>query len=379
MQIFVILHGVHDRDHHNEIEAVLPEVCKHVADGDQDELGVAGLQEQARQQHDEIAEDRDRHQHAHELFAVHAAGNGRVEDHQEGRNDHAEHLESRKEDSLITELDVDVCLADAGHDDAVADLLDQEDQRDPHELIVARDRADDLFKADGRDRVFTVIPLLLDAKDREREESGRQDRNDQRDAPVGSHGVAAERAAASGQHGDERAGQGAAYAGKERGERGIFVAGVGVGAQRRDHAPVGDIMHRIGDAVHKVDKAEEPDEGPALQSYVEGQIDHDRGRQDADHKPGLELAPARAGMLDDIAHDRVVERVKNTRCDHDGRDGRQLRRGELVREEHEGEQIAGDEIVDHVAPDGAEREHEQIAFGDLIVFHGEAPFSLKKV
>ena len=374
-QVLVVFHCVHDRDHHDQVEAVLPEVCEHVADSDQDEFEVAGLQEQTRKQHDEVTDHGYRHQYAHELFAVDTAGNGRIKDHQEGRDDHAEHLERSKEDALIPEFHIDIGLSDAGHDDAVADLLDQEDQRDPHELIVACDGADDLLEADGRDRVVVIASLLLDAEYCKGEKDRRQDRDDQRDAPIGRHSVAAEGVLAGRQHGDKGARQRAADAGEKRGPRSIPVAGIGVGAQRRHHAPVGDIVHRVGDAVHKVDKAKEPHEGPALQMHVEGQVDDQRGRQDADHKPGLELTPARTGVLDDVAHDGVVERVKDARADHDRRDGRKLRRRELVREEHKGEQITRDEVVDHVSPDGAEREHEQIAFGNFCVFHGEAPFS----
>lgn len=74
-------------------------------------------------------------------------------------------------------------------------------------------------------------------------------------------------------------------------------------------------MHRVGDRIEEIDHAEKRDEAPALQARVEREIHNDGRGKDADHEPRLELAVARAGALDDVAHDGVVERVEHTRAD----------------------------------------------------------------
>ena len=363
----VVLDGVHDGDHHDEVKAVLAEVCQHVAQGAQHELQIyaahghaAGADEQARAQHDRIADKGDEHEFVHQRFAVDLPGDGGVEYHQQRRDRHAHGVEQGVEAALVAKLKVDVGGAHAGEHDTVADLLDEEDQRDPQQLVVAADGAEDLLEADGRDGVVVVVALLLDAEDREGQKGRAQDRDDQGHAPVSGDGVAADGGAAGGEHGDQRARKGAADAGKERGAGGVLVAGVGVGAQGRDHAPVGDVVHGVGDAVEEVDDAEEPHEAPALEARVEGQIDHDRGGEDADDQPGLELAPAGARALDDVAHDGVVQRVEHTGGDHDGRDGGELSGGKLVGEEDKGVEVAGDQVVHHVAPHGAQGEHDEV-------------------
>ena len=266
-------------------------------------------------------------------------------------------------------LDVDVGLTETGHDDAVADLLQQKDQRDPEKLVVAGDGGDDLLEADRWDGIVVVIALFGDAEEREGEKDRPEDRDDQRDAAVGRDRVAADGVVARGEHRDEGRGQHAADAGAERGAGGVLVPDVGVGAQGGHHAPVGDVVHGVGDAVEEVHDSEEPDEAPALELDVEREVDHDGGGQDADEQPGLEFAPAGAGPLDDVAHDRVVQRVKDAGGDHDARDRAQLRGRELVREQHEGQQIARDQVVHHIPADRADGEHDQIFLDDALFFH----------
>jgi len=65
-------------------------------------------------------------------------------------------------------------------------------------------------------------------------------------------------------------------------------------------------MHCIGDAEAEIEAAEGRDERPARKLRVENENDDGWGRQDADHEPRLELAPARPRMLDDISHDGIV-------------------------------------------------------------------------
>ena len=206
----------------------------------------------------------------------------------------------------------------------------------------------------------------MDAEEHEAQESRAQDRDGQTDVPVGHGGAAAQGALAGGQHGDQDAGRDAADARKEGGAGGEGVAGVAVGAEGGDHAPVGDVAHGVGDAEEEVHEAEEPHEGPPLELGVEGGIDDQRGGDHARQYPGLELAVLAPGALDDVAHDGVVQSVEDPGAEHDGRDGGELARGEVLGEEHEGQQKVGDQGVDHVPAHGAQGEHDQIlsvAFG----------------
>ena len=148
-----------------------------------------------------------------------------------------------------------------------------------------------------------------------------------------------------------------------------------IGAQRRYHPPVGDVVHRVGDRIQEIDHAEKRDEAPSLQIRVEREI-HDDGRgQDADHEPRLEFAVARAGALDDVAHDGVVERVEHARADHDRRHRAELCGGEMAREQNEGENEVGEQVIDHIPSHRAEGEHPEIAFIRCHVFHGSSSFS----
>ena len=121
-------------------------------------------------------------------------------------------------------------------------------------------------------------------------------------------------------------------------------------------------MHSVGNAVQEVHDAEEDHEGPAGQLHIEGQVNDHGSGEDADDQPGLEFAPSAAGALDDIAHDGVVQRVKNTGGDHDRRDRAQLRRVQLLCIENKSQQIARDQIVDHIAAYGAQGEEPEILF-----------------
>ena len=148
-----------------------------------------------------------------------------------------------------------------------------------------------------------------------------------------------------------------------------------IGAERRHHAPVGDVVHRVGDRIEEIDHAEKRDEAPALQARVEREIHNDGRGEDADHEPRLELAVARAGALDDVAHDGVVERVEHTRADHDRRHRAELRGGEMACKQDIREYEVGEQVIDHIPSDRAEGEHPEIAFIRCHVFHVSSSFS----
>ena len=379
--ILIVFHGIHDRDHHDEVKAVLPEVGEHIAYGQHKELEVVSegegrtLLHNKADQHEDIAEGTDEHHHVHKPFALQTAGDGGIEDHQETGDGHADDLEEGEETALVAKLHVNVVHPNAGEDDAVADLLDQEDERDPQQLIVSGNGAPDLFEADGGHRLHAGVALLLDAYDGDGEESRREDGDHQGNHAVSRDGVSADGVLAVGEHGDQdRCGQ-AADTGKQRRSCGEFVPGICIGAEGGNHALVADVMHGVSDAVEEIHDAEENDEGPAAEPYVEGQIDDDGSRDDADDQPGLEFAPASAGAFDDIAHDRVVQRVENTGGDHDDGDHTKLGSVQALGVEHKEHEKACDQIVDHVPANGAEGEEPKISAGNGVFFHEIISFS----
>ena len=226
--VLIVFHRVHDGDHHDEVEAVLAEVGKHIADGDAGKLDHAAGEQDAGDEHDEVADGGNGHEDAHLLFAVDLAGDHGIEDHEDGRDRHAEHLEEREIHALIAELDIDVGLADAGKHNAVAYLLDEEDQGNPEELVIACNGGDDLLEAQRRHRIILVAPPLRHSENREGQENRSEDGDDECYGAVGRHRIAPDGVVAGCEHGDKGGSQHAADAGKERGAARILVSGVGV-------------------------------------------------------------------------------------------------------------------------------------------------------
>lgn len=324
VDILVILHCIDDGDHHNQVEAVLAKVRGHVADNDDPELEHGGAGGQTGNEHQRVANGGNQHHDIHQLFPGDAAGDGRIEDHQKGGGGHAHGGENGEQAALIAKGKVDVGASDAGKDDAVSDLLNKENQGDPQKLVVAGDGADDLFKADGRSAFLAVISLLADAENGKAQKERGQQADHKSDAPIGNICASADGHAAGGEHGDQHTGRGAADAGKKGRTGGKLVSCVSVGAQGRHHAPIGDVVHGVGNAEQEIGNAEKPDKAPALELRVEQSVDHHGGRQYADDQPGLEFAPFGAGALNDVAHDGVVQRVKYPGAHHDGRDSGEL-------------------------------------------------------
>ena len=209
--------------------------------------------------------------------------------------------------------------------------------------------------------LFLVIAaVFLHAEDGEAQKQRCKDAYHKRDAAIRIACRAAESSVARRKARDKEARKRAAHTGKQRRTGGELVAHMRVRPQRGDHAPIGDVVHGVSDAVHEVNNAEEPDKAPALQVGVEREVDDDRRRHDADDEPRLELAPARACALDYIAHYRVVERIKDTRADHYRRDGGKLRRVKLACEKNIREYEICEEIVYHISSDSSQRVHYEV-------------------
>ena len=147
---------------------------------------------------------------------------------------------------------------------------------------------------------------------------------------------------------------------------------MGIGAQGRDHAPVGNIVHGVGNAVKEIDHGKEPDKWPARELCVECGIHDKRGGKNADDEPRFVFAPACSGALNNIAHNRIVERVKYTCTDHNSGHSTQLGSIQPAGKKYKGENKVREQVVDHIPSYGSKREHDQIAFESFLIFHDRA-------
>ena len=128
-------------------------------------------------------------------------------------------------------------------------------------------------------------------------------------------------------------------------------------------------MHGVGDGVHEVHHAEEPHEAPALKVGVEGKVYDDARGKYADDEPGLELAPSRAGALDDVAHDGVVYRIEDPCGNHDSGNCGELCHGKGAGEQNVHHKEVDEEIVHHVPAHRAEREHDEVSLSGFHIVH----------
>ena len=75
------------------------------------------------------------------------------------------------------------------------------------------------------------------------------------------------------------------------------------------------------------------------------------------------------GMLNDVAHDGIVQRVEDPGADHDRSDRPKLSVRQLLCEQDKCQKIVCDQCVDHIPADSAERKHDQVLFHCLIAVH----------
>ena len=100
---------------------------------------------------------------------------------------------------------------------------------------------------------------------------------------------------------------------------------MGVKGQRRNHGPDGDILRTVKDIHDKVNDCEKNqikcrirDRQPA--EIREEQRERDSGDKGANEHPGLEAPPARLRLVDDVADERVDEKLRDAQDEDDRRD-----------------------------------------------------------
>ena len=137
-------------------------------------------------------------------------------------------------------------------------------------------------------------------------------------------------------------------------EGGVGGALMGVGGQRRDHAPIGDVAQGVEHVEHDEGDDEQHDEQRGVDVHQAEQAGVDQHEQNggngaADELPWLETTPLGLGVIDDVAQQRIDEDLRDTDDNHKAGDNAdELGSERLV---NAGEQRAGD-VDDEV---GAQR------------------------
>ena len=202
--------------------------------------------------------------------------------------------------------------------------------------------------------------FFLDAHAHEPREEDKERRDDQREI-LEAHdlaGVPFHAAEHLAQHRDDRhrrdCDDRAADARAGARQRGQILALLAALREGGDHAPVGDVHHRVGHAPENVEHCGVGRQPRAVELRRRGEHEiEDHGvRHRADQQPRAELAPAGLRLGDDDAHDRVVERVKHARGHEDDAHGDGAHAEQILKII---QNIARREHVHHVLADGAER------------------------
>ena len=137
-------------------------------------------------------------------------------------------------------------------------------------------------------------------------------------------------------------------------EGGVGGALMGVGGQRRDHAPIGDVAQGVEHVEHDEGDDEQHDEQRGVDVHQAEQAGVDQHEQNggngaADELPWLETTPLGLGVIDDVAQQRIDEDLRDADDNHKAGDDADELGGERLVDP--GEQRAGD-VDDEV---GAQR------------------------
>ena len=129
---------------------------------------------------------------------------------------------------------------------------------------------------------------------------------------------------------------------------------MGVGGQRRDHAPIGDVAQGVEHVEHDEGDDEQHDEQRGVDVHQAEQAGVDQHEQNggngaADELPWLETTPLGLGVIDDVAQQRIDEDLRDADDNHKAGDDADELGGERLVDP--GEQRAGD-VDDEV---GAQR------------------------
>ena len=134
---------------------------------------------------------------------------------------------------------------------------------------------------------------------------------------------------------------------------------MGVGGQRRDHAPVGDVTQGVEHVKHDERDDEQHDEQRGVhvdQSEHAGEDEHDQhgGDQSADELPRTETAPLGGGVIHEVAQQRIDEDLGDAdNDDQAGDDGDHLGGESLAVADEQAAGDVRDEVRAHRVVEGS--------------------------
>ena len=140
-------------------------------------------------------------------------------------------------------------------------------------------------------------------------------------------------------------------AGENPGNHGNCVALLFIVGQGGNHGPVGNVHQGVGHAPQKVGDGDIRKLPGTAQTGVQEQKDkHDRVQDRSQQNPRAEPAPAGPGVVHHKPHDRIVDRIEETRGKKQIPDENRADFADVGQIEHE---KGGDNRVNEILPEGS--------------------------
>lgn len=345
-----VFDGVGQGEDGGHLDEGLRQVEEHQADGDDGEVVGADDEQQ-------VAEDHKHHAAEVQVAARNALVQNRVQRRHDDAGDDRDNADDGVGGGVVQdELEHVHEHAGGGH---VGDGVQQVGQGDPQQLVVL---GESLERGEWTTVIFGLgaqgAGAFLGA---ERDGAHGEDAENSHDdgeagpATLAFLVLAGEDVAEVSDDRNDHDGQAVVADGAAEGtEGGVGGALMGVGGQRRDHAPIGDVAQGVEHVEHDEGDDEQHDEQRGVDVHQAEQAGVDQHEQNggngaADELPWLETTPLGLGVIDDVAQQRIDEDLRDTDDNHKAGDNAdELGSERLV---NAGEQRAGD-VDDEV---GAQR------------------------
>lgn len=131
--------------------------------------------------------------------------------------------------------------------------------------------------------------------------------------------------------------------------------------QTGQHGVIGDVVDGVGHLIGEIDDGEDQGEscpgGSGIDEHANGSQPPEQGTS---CNPGFELAPARLRVVDDHAHDRIVEGIKDSHRYQDCRYSCDFTTREIQDLSQVEHQVHRDQRANHVAPQGTQPETQPV-------------------
>ena len=314
-----VLDGVRDRHEDDEEQQRLRQGEQTSADERHRDIRTAHRIDDERKDHDE---DRGKEQ----LAAAELRRQCREESNSNQADDRVDDAEDRELRGITNDIDevVEVEVVN----DVDAEAIDEVSNRHPEELVVLRQDFEDVFCRRIRLVLAQRAVLLLRA---DAEDDGAERCDAAADAGESKPAGRIARAAIlidgeieDDRHDDDRD-ELATENGTDTGNRRRDLALMRIERQRRNHGPDGDVFRAVENVHDEVNDCKENQIRRRARSRKAAEVREERGERNrcnerADENPGLETAPARLRLVDDVADERIDEELCDAKDEDDRRD-----------------------------------------------------------